>query len=92
MSQLNNNLPVSQLSIPGTHDTGTYNCKHGAFCESVQCQSWTIYDQLRAGIRFLDIRVDVRSTPYRISHGTFTFDYLTNYLNGIASFLSQNPT
>ena len=51
MGYLDVATPIVKLSIPGTHDTCTKDAS--VFSE---CQSWTITDQLRAGIRFLDIR------------------------------------
>lgn len=56
------NLPddklVSQISIPGTHDSGTFNCKSGQLCDSTQTQSWGLAWQFRAGIRFFDLRLN----------------------------------
>ena len=58
ISRLNPNTPVSMLSIPGTHDSATYNPNSmRQFALSSQCQTWTIGQQLRAGIRYLDLRV-----------------------------------
>ena len=44
-----NNDRISKLSIPGSHDSGTYSCgkdKCFQFCFSSQCQIWSVYDQL----------------------------------------------
>lgn len=49
---------ISQLSIPGTHDSATNTCQWYQSCDISQCQSWSIYWQLMAGIRFLDLRVN----------------------------------
>lgn len=49
---------ISLLSIPGTHDSGTYSCKWYQACDVSQCQAWSTFWQLKAGIRFLDLRIN----------------------------------
>lgn len=58
MRPLPDDLPLSQLSIPGTHNSPTY---HRAL-PSVRCQCVSITAQLEHGIRFLDVRVQVGSS------------------------------
>ncbi len=41
---------LTSLTIPGTHDSGA----NGG--PLIECQSWSIREQLDAGIRFLDVR------------------------------------
>lgn len=53
MSSLDPSLPLSLLSIPGTHNSPT--C-HVAL-PSVRCQAVSVLDQLNNGVRFLDVRV-----------------------------------
>ncbi|KAH6651046.1 PLC-like phosphodiesterase [Chaetomium tenue] len=53
MSTLDDTLPLSALSIPGTHNSPT--C-HVAL-PSVRCQAVPVLDQLHSGVRFLDVRV-----------------------------------
>lgn len=53
MSTLDPSLPLSSLSIPGTHNSPT--C-HVAL-PSVRCQAVPVLDQLTNGVRFLDVRV-----------------------------------
>lgn len=53
MSTLDDALPLSALSIPGTHNSPT--C-HVAL-PSVRCQAVPVLDQLHNGVRFLDVRV-----------------------------------
>ena len=51
---------LSQVNIPGTHDSATSKCP--PLIEfSARTQSLTIGDQLRAGIRFFDMRVKYNS-------------------------------
>jgi 1-phosphatidylinositol phosphodiesterase len=53
MTPLDDSLRLSELSIPGTHDTAAYS--FGG--QAVITQSMTIGDQLEAGIRVLDLRI-----------------------------------
>ena len=51
MAGLSDDLLLSQLSLPGTHDTMARGCDDWATCQDVP-----LADQLQAGIRVLDIR------------------------------------
>ncbi|MNJ86228.1 1-phosphatidylinositol phosphodiesterase precursor [compost metagenome] len=51
---------LSDLTIPGTHDTGTWKINAG---NSAKCQDLSLKDQLDLGIRFIDIRL----VPYHNS-------------------------
>ncbi|GAB1310157.1 hypothetical protein MFIFM68171_00367 [Madurella fahalii] len=53
MSSLPDHLPLSALSIPGTHNSPT----HHTALPSVRCQAVPVVDQLDNGVRFLDVRV-----------------------------------
>lgn len=84
MSKLHPDFKLNELTIPGTHDSGT-----APISGIRQCQSLSIAQQLNLGIRFLDIRLN-KSRKWEIMHedtGTglyFTKDCLTpikNFLN-----------
>ncbi|HWR47487.1 MAG TPA: hypothetical protein VN327_07745, partial [Pseudonocardiaceae bacterium] len=53
MRDIPGDTPVTELSIPGTHNSG---CIGGPF-GLAQTQDLDLSDQLNAGIRFLDIRL-----------------------------------
>lgn len=65
--------PLTQITIPGTHDAGCTTNNWGAYFARTQTQ--TIQQQLAGGIRYFDIR------PYRsVSAGNSTFwTYHGNY-------------
>src|SRR4051794_40583034 len=90
MAALNSSLYVSQLSIPGTHDSGA---RFEPFSGTAKCQNLTIAEQLNAGVRFLDIRCRHLDNAFTIHHGSvyqnITFD---DVLNATIAFLSNNPT
>lgn len=59
MSGLRDDVTLGQLSLPGTHDTMSYDC---LFCDLfeepwVLTQSLDLEEQLNVGIRVLDLRV-----------------------------------
>lgn len=81
------------LSIPGTHNSGTYYCKGiTKFCFISQCQSWSVADQLRAGIRFFDLRVTVKGASTMVNHKAITFYHLENILEQVSIFLRELPS
>lgn len=117
------NLPdttlIQKLSIPGTHDSGTFAPKSVSLTDTAcrvafpaygigkaifeifqsggaTCQSLSFKDQLRYGIRFLDIRLTMVNDELYIQHGdnpTFavTYDYtFEQVLNDVESFLKDS--
>jgi len=82
---------LSQLSLPGTHDTCAL---HDGFSFGfAKCQSWALGDQLNAGIRFLDIRCRHLGDRFAIYHGIIDqrmgFDEVRDVCR---DFLKQHPT
>lgn len=73
MSDLDDNMLISNLTIPGSHNTGTYACP--SVCIINQCQAWNVKDQLISGIRYLDFRVNDKE-PLTIYHGPFVITEL----------------
>lgn len=65
MSGLDRKLSICKIAIPGTHDSGSYSPWLGG---GARCQNRTIRQQLRDGIRHLDLRVGWNG---RIYHGDF---------------------
>jgi len=63
MKDLPNELLLSQITLPGTHDTCCRNT-----WEFAETQTWTLEDQLSAGIRFLDIRCRHINNVFAIHH------------------------
>ena len=83
---------ISRLSIPGTHDSGTYNCRWNQFCDISKCQSWNIYNQLKAGIRFLDVRVMTDESVIMVGHGSFKMMELKSLFSDVKRYLDDYPT
>jgi 1-phosphatidylinositol phosphodiesterase len=64
MSDVPGSRLLSQLVLPGTHDS----CARSGG-SLVACQTRTLAEQLKAGIRFLDIRCRHISDAFAIHHG-----------------------
>ncbi|KAJ4367455.1 hypothetical protein N0V83_007038 [Neocucurbitaria cava] len=99
MAKLPDTLPLSAISIPGTHNSHT----HYRALPSVRCQVVNIKTQLDNGIRFLDIRVqpvhatDTTKKYLYLVHGAFPISltgpkYLEPILQTCYAFLSSHPT
>jgi 1-phosphatidylinositol phosphodiesterase len=99
MGKLKDEIPLSALSIPGTHNSPT--CYPAL--PSVRCQSVSIEEQLKNGVRFLDIRVQPSnaSNPSDerliLVHSAFPISltgakYLRDLINDIFAFIDANPT
>ncbi|RDW66279.1 hypothetical protein BP6252_09914 [Coleophoma cylindrospora] len=99
MSKLSNEIPISRLSIPGTHNSPT--C-HTAL-PSVRCQAVSVKEQLNNGVRFLDIRVQPENpdNPTKdgliLVHSAFPISltgnkYLRDLINVVLGFLDANPS
>lgn len=99
MQNLADETPLSALSVPGTHNSPTY---HHAL-PSVRCQIVPVREQLKRGIRFLDIRVQPEhpSKPDKdgliLVHGVFPTSlagprHLRPVVKEVLDFLSKNPS
>ncbi|CAG8957554.1 hypothetical protein HYFRA_00010420 [Hymenoscyphus fraxineus] len=99
MSHIPSALPLSALSIPGTHNSPTYR----KALPSVRCQSVSVKTQLENGIRFLDIRVqpenayDASKEGLVLVHSAFPValtgtKYFRQLVDTVLSFLEENPT
>ncbi|MCB6980516.1 phosphatidylinositol-specific phospholipase C [Bacteroides uniformis] len=84
----NRNVCLSELSLPGTHDTMAL---YGG--DIAQCQSVTLERQLEAGIRVLDIRCRHINDIFAIHHGcVYQNASFGDVLNIVARFLSSHST
>jgi len=90
MSYIADNTQFYSLSIPATHDSGTYTLSSGL----AKCQNFNFHDQLDHGIRCFDIRLD---GSLKLCHGsgiTYTDLHITfdDVLKTFNSWLEDNPT
>ena len=99
MSHVDDDKYLDELSIPGTHDSGTCSVDNDTEPQSsqVKCQQDYIPTQLLEGIRYFDIRLGKGDNP-GICHGDFYLfkkdgDYLhlSDVIGYFKTFLSENP-
>lgn len=87
LTQLPDSTPLHRLSIPGTHDTAALF--GGELCET---QSWSILEQLEAGIRYFDIRNRRVGHVFALHHGIcFQKIFFGGVLEQIEMFLDEHP-
>lgn len=98
----NQNILLSQINLPGSHDSASIN---KLFVTPYSCQDYSLTDQMKAGIRFLDIRVQIlygsgsNGFEFWTCHGDQTFGIGVNQYQSLSSafdecqsFLQANPT
>lgn len=104
MADLDDNLLLRDLSIPGTHDSAALKgWTHFGVSET---QNWKVDEQLRHGIRFLDLRVKRKDSDLgelAMWHGSdYVYDYYSSNKNDqlyfrtviekCVAFLEYHPT
>lgn len=94
MTPLDDDIYISQLSIPGTHDSATVECDG----DSGKCQSRTIAEQLEMGIRCFDLRPAAPmalledSNDLPIYHGIYDCNIdLRDVYDTFNTFLDEHP-
>ncbi|WP_426481518.1 phosphatidylinositol-specific phospholipase C [Chryseobacterium sp. R2ACT005] len=92
MSGLQDNISISKISIPGTHDSGA-RVDAPVVSGTAKTQDLSIAEQLNAGVRFLDIRCRHIDNSFTIHHGAIyqnlNFD---DVLNACYTFLNSHPS
>lgn len=98
MAELPSTLPLSSLSIPGTHNSPT----HHVALPSVRCQAVPVRTQLDNGVRFLDIRVScpeesTNDTDLALVHSAFPISlsgnkWFADLLTDVYAYLETNPS
>ena len=100
MKYVDNSKFLDELSIPGTHDSGTCSVDNDTEPQSSQakCQQDYIPTQLLEGVRYFDIRLGKGENP-GIDHGACyllkkdgNFMHLSDVIGYFNTFLSENPT
>lgn len=88
MASIPDDRLLSEITMPGTHNTmALYG---GVYAE---CQTWSLASQLRAGVRFLDIRVRHVNGNLTIHHGvSYQRAHFGDVLEGVTDFLQEYPT
>ena len=90
MSQINDSTKITDLSIPGSHDSGAL---HSIADVSGKCQDLNIKSQLNIGVRFFDIRLKLKNNQLDIVH-SFVDQKLkfADVLNDMVNFIKENDS
>ncbi len=107
MGKLSSTTKISHMTIPGTHQSPTFNIEDGTFAWTAKCQDLNFEKQLQYGVRAFDVRYVYENNAFYIYHGstdaplvTTSFmcydsdDYaltLNNILYKFYSFLKSHP-
>jgi len=88
MKDIPDDTKLSEMTIPGTHDSMSL---FGICC--ARTQTWTLVEQMKAGLRYFDIRLRRINNTLRAYHGFVdqkeTFDSILVYA---FDFLEKNPS
>lgn len=89
MSKLPDEIKLSQLTIPGTHNSLAVDCSPFA-----KCQKMPLNYQLNYGIRYLDIRCRHVKDEFKLHHSSFDLNakFDIDCLNVCYEFLISNPS
>lgn len=88
MKHIDDSTPISKISIPGTHDTGTFGLGAG----DAKCQNYNYDHQLTSGMRAFDIRLNEN---LEVIHGSNLYKCGTNFKDVLSSFnkfLEDHPS
>ena len=89
MSYLDDETPLSALTIPGTHDSAAFTYSW----PFISTQNLDIRDQLNAGIRYFDLRCGIRHDVVEMVHGpTYLGLRLDKVLDTMYIWLAAHPT
>lgn len=88
MSYIHDDTKISDISIPGTHDSGA---THSIFDVSGKCQDLSIKQQLRVGVRFFDLRLQLVNDEFKIVH-SFVDQRLSfkKVMKDLSNFINEN--
>ncbi len=90
MRYVNDGAILSDLTIPGTHDSGAM---HESVAGTAKTQNLTIGEQLNIGVRYLDIRLRHYGDAFVVHHGS-VYQHLNfdDVLTQVTAFLAENPS
>ncbi|PKS08839.1 hypothetical protein jhhlp_003448 [Lomentospora prolificans] len=90
MAWIPDDVNITSLSIPGTHDTMTFDMVNNI---QLQCQNYNFTTQLHAGMRYFDIRGRLVNHTIGIYHSiSYTGYTFTDVLLDMFAFLEDHPT
>jgi len=101
MQNIDDNQLINMIAIPGTHDSCAISgSRYRSFklltlgcIPFVACQKMTVDEQLRSGIRFLDLRCTVVNNTFYMQHGIIGVNTkFEGVMETMTHFLTTNPS
>ncbi|RWU26663.1 phospholipase [Pseudomonas alkylphenolica] len=94
MKSIRDDVQLSELALPGTHDSATFDVSLFPIVDDiVVTQTLNFDEQLRYGIRVLDLRIRRTSDVFALHHGPVFLDKMFgSALRSIERFLKANPS
>ena len=89
MGQIEGHRPLSKISMPGTHDSGSASLAESPIFSAGHTQNFSVPDQLNDGIRAFDLRLK-RTLHY--GHTMTCRESFDSTMVAWDNFLRQNPT
>lgn len=89
MQQIPNNRLLTELALPGTHDSSTFTSN----IPFIRTQVITFAEQLKYGIRFFDIRIRHSKNIFSLVHSIRNLGLkFSDFLDDVTQFLRDNPS
>ena len=95
MKEIPDEIKLSELTIPGTHDTCSYQIKGigKVVSYAAKTQSWNLEEQMKAGLRYFDIRLRSINNTLHCFHGPIDLvQCFDSVLKTASSFLNKNKS
>lgn len=90
MEALPGHLTLRDICVPGSHDAGMYYTKLLVRDDIALTQQLTVYEQLRQGSRYFDLRPQhINGKGFYLYHGMADGPKLENVMNDIGFFVRQ---
>ena len=89
MQYLPDDRLITNISIPGTHNSCTYRTSHSIS----KCQTYPLKEQLHQGVRYLDLRCIYKKNGLQMYHGMDNMRLsLDTCLVWVRDFLQEHPS
>lgn len=94
MAAIKEGTTLSRLSMPGSHDSGSFKLEDPVKQVWAMTQDRNFVDQMNNGVRFFDIRVRATSDQQIVLHHGAVYLYVTlhEFLSDVRGFLKDHPT
>lgn len=89
MERIRDDALLSELALPGTHDSSTFT----SILPFAKTQVLSFSEQLNYGIRFFDIRMRHSKNKFTLCHGSINLGLMfSDFLDEVTKFLREHPS